>query len=273
MNEELFQVAVLVKATPVLTSALEESMCVAGVSSGPIPEWIRLNPVPFRYLEDAARFAKYDVIRVRAVRNPSDRRPESWRPIEDSIEVVEPLGLDHGWSRRKEIVAALDETTMCELVRDTARGSGVGIRSLGVIRPVGTPNLVITKRNPEQLRTWEAKASAIAVQSSLFGSRSDPKPPLEAIPWSFKYRYRCADSECNGHTQSIIDWEVVALYRNVRDHPDWEALMRTKLVDEMWAQSRDTVLFVGNQALYPQSFLVLGVFWPPKGGIQTQLVS
>ena len=66
---------------------------------------------------------------------------------------------------------------------------------------------------------------------------------------------------------------MVARYRNVRDHPEWEALMRTKLVDEMWAQSRDTVLFVGNQALYPQSFQVLGVFWPPNGGIKTKIDS
>ena len=271
MDQENLELTVLVKATPVLTSALEESMCVAGISSDPNPRWIRLNPVPFRYLENSARFAKYDRIRLRAVRSPRDRRPESWKPVEDSIKVVDSLGVAHGWSRRKEIVSALDETTMCELRREAAAGTGEGIRSLGIVRPIRAPELVITKRKPEKLREWNDKAAAIAAQSSLFGGRSDPKTPLEAIPWAFRYRYVCVDVACNSHSQSIIDWEVVALYRNVRDKPNWRELIREKLVDEMWALDRDTVLFVGNQAQHPQSFLVLGVFWPPAGGVQPRL--
>lgn len=272
MDQENLEITVLVKATPVLTSALEESMCVAGVSSAPNPRWIRLNPVPFRYLEDSARFAKYDRIRLRGVRPTRDRRPESWKPVEDSIEVIDSLGVTHGWSRRKQLVSALDEPTMCELVRESAAGTGEGIRSLGAIRPIRPPELVIAKRKPEKLREWNDKAAAIAAQSSLFGGRSNPKAPLEAIPWTFKYRYVCADAACKSHTQSIIDWEVVALYRNVRDKPDWPELMRKKFVDEMWASDRDTVLFVGNLAQHPQSFLVLGVFWPPTGGVQEHLV-
>lgn len=272
MNEENLELTVLVKATPVLTSALEESMCVAGVSSDAIPRWIRLNPVPFRYLEDSARFKKYDQIRLRAIRPRRDRRPESWSPVEDSLSVLGSLDTEHGWSRRKEVVSALEIPTMCELWRENAAGSGQGIRSLGIVRPVHKPKLVIVPRKPEKLRAWKEKASAIGAQSSLFGGRSDPKTPLEAIPWVFRYQYTCADVACRGHDQSIIDWEVVALYRRVRDRPDWQSLMREKFVDEMWASNRDSVLFVGNQAQHPQSFLVLGVFWPPLGGIQPPLV-
>jgi hypothetical protein len=31
----------------------------------------------------------------------------------------------------------------------------------------------------------------------------------------------------------------------------------------MWRGKRDSRLFVGNAHQYPDSFMVLGVFWPP----------
>ena len=49
--------------------------------------------------------------------------------------------------------------------------------------------------------------------------------------------------------------------------------MRRKFEDELWAASRDTVLFVGNQEQHPHSFLILGVFWPPRADIQGSLFS
>lgn len=91
------------------------------------------------------------------------------------------------------------------------------------------------------------------------------------IPWRFSYRYRCLAPDCNGHKQTIVDWEAVALYRNVRSKPEWRELMRQKVEDEMWAPGKDTVLFVGNMEQRPWNFLVLGVFWPPSAGLQASL--
>jgi hypothetical protein len=90
-------VVVLVKAAPVLTRALEETMCVAGVlrtESG--VEWIRLHPIPFRDLASEARFAKYQEIAVEVIRSKTDRRPESWTPVRGSIELGARLSSRHG---------------------------------------------------------------------------------------------------------------------------------------------------------------------------------
>ena len=89
---------ILVKAAPVLTSELQESMCVAAMRLGSQPEWIRLHPVPFRDLADDTKFRKYQEVTVQAIRPRSDRRPESWTPIEGSIQLGETLRTDHGWS-------------------------------------------------------------------------------------------------------------------------------------------------------------------------------
>ena len=49
--------------------------------------------------------------------------------------------------------------------------------------------------------------------------------------------------------------------------------MRQKFVDELWAPDRDTVLFAGNMAQHPGSFLILGVFWPPSAALQQSLLA
>ena len=80
---------ILVKAAPVLTSELQESMCVAAMRLGPQPDWIRLHPVPFRDLADDTKFRKYQEVTVQAIRPRNDRRPESWTPIEGSISATD----------------------------------------------------------------------------------------------------------------------------------------------------------------------------------------
>ncbi|MEX1004153.1 MAG: hypothetical protein WD156_09895 [Acidimicrobiia bacterium] len=263
---------ILVKAAPVLTSALRESMCVAAMSLAPDPEWIRLHPVPFRDLADDSKFRKYQEVTVRAIRPRSDRRPESWVPIEGSVQPGEIIGPEHGWSTRRQRVAALGEHTMCDLIERNRSGSGPDTPSLAVVRTSGIPELVITERKKEQLDTWQQRAEAIAAQPSLFDNTETPKPPFEVIPWRFMYSYRCIAPECHGHTQTIIDWEAVALYRRVRFDGDWQEKIRGKFVDELWAPNRDSVLFVGNMEQRPWNFLVLGVFWPPRQGIQQSLL-
>ena len=79
-------VLVLVKASPVMTSELDETMCVAGVRiDSAHNEWVRLHPVPFRDLTDESKFAKYQSVNVTAIRHHTDRRPESWTPLHGSI--------------------------------------------------------------------------------------------------------------------------------------------------------------------------------------------
>lgn len=270
--EQELQALILVKAAPVLTSQLQESMCVAAMTLDDAPRWVRLHPVPFRDLGDDSRFRKYQQITARVKRSRSDRRPESWTPIEGSIQLGETIGTSHGWSRRRELVAQLGDRTMCDLVAANRSGSGPDTPSLAVVRTADAPELLIDERDVEQLDTWRRRADAIAAQPSLFDDPSAPKPAFEVIPWRFRYHYRCLAPACNGHKQTIVDWEAVALYRNIRGERDWREKLRQKFIDELWAPERETVLFVGNMEQYPWNFLILGIFWPPRGGLQQSML-
>lgn len=129
------RVMILVKAAPVLTSQLQESMCVAAMSLDEPPRWIRLHPVPFRDLQDTTKFRKYQEVTVEVFRPKSDRRPESWTPIEGSITPGATIGTDHAWSTRRQRVSSLgSDLTMCELVAMNRSGSGPDTPSLAVVR-------------------------------------------------------------------------------------------------------------------------------------------
>ena len=269
--EETLQVVVLVKAAPVVTSALEETNCIAAVRvDGGRHEWVRLYPIPFRDLADDSKFKKYQYVTLKVRRPKADRRPESWCPIEGSIVPGEIMGTKQGWARRRQLISELGETTTCRLIENNRNGSGAGVPSLAVVRPVAPPKLEISQRDEEQLKKWRQRRDAKGSLLSLFEDSGTKKPEFEVIPWRFRYSYKCADLNCNGHSQTIVDWEVLAYWRRVRNSRDWKEAMRKRFEDDLWSK-RDALLYVGNQEQRPGSFLVLGVFWPPDSPAQTVL--
>lgn len=246
---------VTVKAYPNPSAKYFESVCVAAITQE--DGWVRLYPVGFRSLPEAQRFKKYQRIRLRMRRHERDSRPESFRPDEDSIKPLEEIGTRDGWRERWRWIGPTIGPSMCELQRMQKAHH----RSLGCIKPREVADLIVKPAEAD----WAGRKRAVIDQLVLF----DPvETKLEKIPFVFKYRYWCQERDCRGHTQSIIDWELMELYRNVRDsqrtsHEIAEKI-RKKFLGELCAKGRDTHFFVGNHSLYPGTFMVLGVFWPPK---------
>jgi len=255
----------LVKAYPALSKTYGEVSCVAGVeitSEG--PRWIRLYPVPFRSLEETQQFAKFQPIRVTAAPHSGDRRPETRRPVRDSIEVTGTvIPTADGWRQRRRFVEPLMVESMCEVLRRQRADN----TSLAVFRPKQVLDIVIESADVNEGK--RAIARAWAAQTSLLdglGSeeRRHQLRELEFVPWTFKYHYVCSDRGCKTHKQSIIDWEIVGSYRKVRNRSDWREKLKERWLNELCSSDRDTAFFVGNQHQHPASFLVLGVWWPPR---------
>lgn len=250
----------LVKAYPNLSRKYGEVSCIAGLDLD-TGRWIRLYPVPFRSLEDKQKFRKYEPIRARVRRRREDRRPESWRVDADSIERTAPvISADRGWEARRSIVEPAIGESMCAIRR--ARQE-IGT-SLGMFRVRDVSELVIeeVERDPqksEMAEAWAAQGSILAA-----GELQQQRKALEQIPFRFQYRYRCSDGDCQSHLQSIVDWEIVAHFRNVRDRPNWQELIRKRWLDQMCGADKETAFIVGNQHQHPDGFLILGVWWPPS---------
>lgn len=252
---------ITVKAYPVIGSKTGEAVCVAGIRlDTPEPTWIRLFPVPFRQLAEDKRFKKFQIVQLRAQRrHGADRRPESLHPDLDSMRLGEVIDTQNGtWARRWSLLGdRAGEVTMCELLMG-ARTSGQASPSLGLVKPAEVTDVTVTT-NPAY-----APATQTVVED-LFGADTTP---LQASPFIAKYRYKCLAVGCNGHHQTIVDWEVGMLGRRLlregKDEAQAIAGIRAKYLGEMASAAKDVHFFVGNQHQHPASFLVIGVFWPGK---------
>jgi hypothetical protein len=246
---------VAVKAYPNPSAKYGETVCVAVVTRE--EGWIRLYPVQFRTLPASKRFQKYQRVRLRMTKHRTDPRPESYRPDELSLKLGPTVGTGQAWAGRRAWIEPTLSASLCEIVRLQAQTG----KSLGAFRPREVSDLVVEDAPAE----WDAKKQAALAQLWLFDEQARP---LEKIPHIFKYCYRCQDPRCNGHVQSILDWELMQLYRRLRDAgepPDRiQSKIRRKFLDEICGSDKDTIFFVGNHSRFPQTFMVLGTFWPPR---------
>jgi hypothetical protein len=251
---------VTVKAYPNPSPKYRETVCVAAVTRE--EGWVRLYPVGFRSLPEGQRFKKYQRIRLRMRKHDRDNRPESYRPDEHSIRLGDVVGSGHEWQQRWQWIKPTIGPTMCELQRLQKSES----RSLGCVRARDVDNLLVEKTDD----TWQGRRQAAINQLALF----DPvETKLEKIPFIFRYRYRCDDRQCRGHTQSVLDWELMERYRklSMQGLSETEVLsgIREKFLGELCNKTKDTHFFVGNHSRFPVTFMVLGVFWPPKSAARS----
>ncbi len=257
MDWQTRRILVTVKTYPNPSRKYTETVCVAGIDLE-AKRWIRLYPVPFRDLNSWQRFSKYSVIEARVSRTSKDTRPESFRVDRNSIRVVEQAwDTKRKWARRREIVLPLRAASLCALKDEQAKSA----TSLGLVKPEN----VRFYAEPVDTTSAEFRAAFYDQLDAFAGA----KQAIEPIPYRFGYRFRCAGEErCRGHDLSVIDWELMQLYRTLRDRENCEQdvlrKVRQKWEGEMLRSDKDTWFYVGNVFLHPRSFLVLGVFWPPK---------
>jgi hypothetical protein len=256
------EVLITVKAAPNPSATYGETVCVAGISAAlSSPGWIRLYPINFRYLEQEHKFRKYDIVSVDAKPNDKDDfRAESWRPNLDSLTVVRHLD---GWRRRRPWLDPYVDASMCELNRQARADAHA--RSLGLVRATDVGGLDI-ESHPGWTKDEQRKIDGYLSQLQLFGD--DDRTPLQAPRFRGYYKWRCTDAKCGGHRQGLIDWEFIALQRRLAGQGDAEAsaALRKRWVEELCGPRNEVSFYVGNQAKHPQTFSILGVYYPKIKG-------
>lgn len=233
------------------TKGIEVS-CTGGITRD--GRWIRLYPVPYRFLDEDKRFHKYQWIEASAAKS-SDSRPESFHLDPDSIHILtEPLTTAAYWKARKDIIAPLASPSLCWLQAERDKHQSP---TLGFFKPKEIRRLLLEPDEP-----WTAAELAKLRRNPLFGIA--PKEELEQIPYKFKYQFACDDPTCKGHTVSCVDWEMGQSYRSwSRKYADWEAAFRKKYETEM-IDKLDTHFFVGTVRSHPGAWIIIGLFYPPK---------
>jgi hypothetical protein len=195
----------------------------------------------------------------------NDRRKESRKPILETIcPLGEPLSTKNGWSVRRQIIDKIPIYTVNQLKSryDSER------MSLGIVKPTKVIDVKIESADPE----WKPEWQALFDQLTLFGP---VRKPLRKIPYKFSYVFECEDSH-KPHNAMIEDWELGTLWLNevdrLGDEEQAALSVRRKFLDELCNENKDTRFFMGTTFPF-NSWVVLGVFWPPKPtGLQPEIV-
>ncbi|HBQ99569.1 MULTISPECIES: hypothetical protein [unclassified Roseofilum] len=250
------KVLITVMTYPHPSSSYQELICTAGITEN--YEWVRLYPIDYRYRSRDQQFRKYQWIEVDLLAHGDgkDRRKESRKPILETLQILgEPLSTKRGWQERRDIIDRMPIYTVKQL-KELHQSDRT---SLGIVRPTKVLDLKI---EPDQSE-WKPEWQQLFDQLKLFGP---PQKPLRKIPYKFRYVFECEDSH-TPHKVMITDWELGVLWLKevdrLGDEEKAALSVRNKFFNEICSNQKDTLFFMGTVFPY-NTWIVLGVFWPPK---------
>jgi hypothetical protein len=252
---------IVVKTYPTPSSKGIEVSCTAAIDEQ--GKWMRIFPVPFRYLDDEKRFRKYQWIEANFKPAKGDVRPESQNVNLDSIKILEEfVPTDDNWRKRKEILRPLVRPSLEAIAAERDKSQ---FPTLGIFKPKRIKRLIIEPddEGPDWSAAQLAKLQQDEAQMTLFDKKA-PLTKLEKIPYVFKYEFECDDSDCHGHTTSCTDWEMLGTYRSWRSKygaKDWEAKFRLRFEKEM-IEKYETHFYVGTVHIHPDRWIIVGLFYP-----------
>lgn len=245
---------ILVRTYPTPAKNGVEVSCTAAVTED--GQWLRLFPIPYRFLDMDKRFRKYQWIEVDVIK-ASDGRPESYKIDRNSISIAsEVLPTDGNWRERKHYVDPLKRHCMCCIKRER---DSVGYPTLGIFKPKVIERLIIKSTDAN----WTNAQLDILRQNNLF--ETGPTQELEKVPYDFSYQYRCDHEDCNGHAMKCTDWEMGESWRRwSREYGEtWEEKFRQRYEKEM-IETKDTHFYVGMIHQHPKEWIIVGLFYPMK---------
>jgi hypothetical protein len=153
------RVLITVKTYPTLSRKYGETVCTAGVRED--GSWVRIYPVPFRRLDEAEQYRKFDWVECRLIRNSKDPRPETHHAAD--MKELKPAGhMDtaSNWRDRRKLLLNMAKVyTRLQSLIDGAKDNKV---SLAVFKPTKITNFV----SEEEEREWDAAKVAKSDQSN-----------------------------------------------------------------------------------------------------------
>lgn len=267
------KVLICVKTYPTLSEKYNELVCTAGICED--GKWIRIYPVPFRELDYAKQYKKWQWIELDLEKNTRDLRPESYRPnLDHPITILDYVGTEHKWQRRKDLVLKKVWTNMSELI---AEAKDPSLRtSLAILKPQCIKDFIWEPCE----REWDKKKllsiKLNTSQLSIFDCISDKEDAkrifniVKKIPYKFSYIFETEDGITR--TLMIEDWELGMLYLNALQASKGNEEQACQKVREKYftefTQNKDLYFFLGTTLKFhniaPNPFIIIGTFYPPK---------
>lgn len=265
------KILITVKTYPTLSRKYAELVCTAGITES--GEWRRLYPVRFRQLYDEQKYIKYQWVEAKIEKSMSDRRPESYKIIENSLNPIgKPLPTDKFWRARRE--AFFKKVEVHEDLEVLIKKAHRNELSLAIFRPNRfldfTADLVEREWDAAKLADLEKQKQ----QLHLFKDEETVARELEIVrklPYKFSYQFE----DCRGKISKLMieDWEIGALYWNcLKDNDNDEQVALEKVKEKYWddfvqSGKREIALVLGttlerHNKKAPNPFVIISVYYP-----------
>ncbi len=249
------KVLITVKTYPAISSKYDELVCTAGfLEDG---SWIRIYPIQFRKKSFEEQYRKYDWIEIDLVKNKSDFRKESFRPVLDHLDTKS------NWLLRKEIVFKNKVYNDIDELIAEAKNRDV-LTSLATFKPSEILDFTIepVEREWDKNRLEKLKQDR---SSNLFAQEDeDLFEVVRKLPYKFSY--------CNGKQSKMMieDWEIGQLYWNCLSRHEGNEAKAVEDVKKKYfndfAKTKDLHLFLGTSQLHhltgKNPFMIIGTFHP-----------
>ena len=265
------KVLISVKTYPTLSEKYDELVCTAGFRED--GSWIRIYPVPFRKLDYEGQYKKWQWIEIDLVKNDSDFRPESFRPnnIDDEIILLDKIGTENNWEKRKDIVLNKVWDNMSELIEDSRHINNK--TSLAVMKPKKVIDFVWKEVEREWDKEKLKRIIAKQKQISLFEEEDAKKffKVVNKLPYEFSYKFINEDGK--ERKLMIEDWELGMLYWNcLKKFNGDESIALNKVKEkyfDLFVNDRDLYFFLGTTKKFHamnshNPFIIIGTFYPKK---------
>lgn len=265
---EKARILITVKTYPTLSRKYGETVCTAGIR--PDGTWVRLYPVPFRRLDEQQQYKKYDWVDCRLVRNTSDPRPESFRPVDEAeLVALDHIDTSNQWRERRRLMLETAKVydRLDELI-DAAKANAI---SLAVFKPTRVLRLSweSEERNwdPSKLRQMREQYR----QMDLFADNEWRKTftVIPKLPYSFSYTF--TDASGRESELQILDWEIGALYWNCLRNANGNEGQALRKVHQRYFDDfvvKDLHFFLGTTQQFhfvaPNPWVIIGVFPIPR---------
>ena len=261
------KILIAVKTYPTISEKYTELACTAGFRED--GSWIRIYPIPFRFLDEGKRYKKYQWIEADlAPRSKKDPRPESFRVTDiDTIQILGEIGTTRDWEERRKLI--LNNNKIHTNTKEIIGLAHKNQLSLAVFKATSILDFTAEVSAPEWPAEKISKALDQLKQGDLF---QDQNPEdfkiMPKLPYKFSYKFR--DDAGTESKLMIEDWEIGQLYLNcVKHYGEEQAVgkVREKYLDN-FAKTKDLHLFLGTTFEWhirkaKNPFVIIGTFYPP----------
>ena len=256
------------KTYPELSSKYNETVCTGGTLEN--GNFVRIYPIPFRYLANENSFSKYQWIKAKIKKSQEDPRPESYKIDSTSITIEQTISPDkYEWFERRRHVLSNDSFIFNSAESLLAENRLNG-KSIGFVKPHKVHDVYLEKRPEVDYENFLKKFQdnkEKSKQMDLFGDLTIQEVKnLQFISKRFKVKWSCNRPDCTGHDMSILDWEVYELQRKFGDIESLEKIKSLLLSDEY-----NIGFFLGNFRLHPTAFSIGGLWYPKKSNLAPNL--